>query len=899
MADKSNVKAPELNSSGYSKYYYYKVVFLLSIVVSAFMFLPFVLKGDGYFIYYGDFNAQQIPFHQHAVEMIRSGNFNWDWYTDLGSNLIGDYSFYMSTSPFFWIMCLFPSSITAYLIAPVLCLKFTVAAICAYAYLKRFVRKPFLAVAGALMYAFCGAQIANIFFNHFHDSVAFFPLLLLGIEEFVQNNRRGVFAFAVFICASVNYFFFAGEAVFCIFYFFFRASSLSFRLTTKKFFWLAFEAVLGLVMSLCMFLTAVLSITGNYRLDRAFSSLRKALIWETKGELYTKRYGHILQSLFYPPDIPSRPEFFGGMDIEDSAQSHSTRWASNAVWVPLFGMTGALTYIWNRRKSWLSHFIIFLVICSLVPVLNSLFVMGNTSYYARWMYMLSLMLVVATVISLDRNEMKWNVGIAVSAICSFLILIPSFISWKVVKDVWTTTRSRYPERIMLSLIIVICCLIAVYCLIKFFRGRRIFPKLVTGLVAAVSLFYGVCHIYTGKLHCQQASVDNIIDRYLGTTIDMAPTGENGTDGAATEGIAPLDNIYDHFYRIDGYCRQEGTSTYKNSLDNVGLYFNLPSIQCFNSTVPSSIMGFYKTATGKDRSVASRPLNTLYGLRSFLSVKYVFVENYGGRVGGYEKNPMFGFTEEPVSKQGTSINSKGQEDYNFFVYENEYYLSMGYTYTEFMTLTEFKKIGAGNRHIYLCKYLVVPDEEAEEYAKYMTEVKKADIPDANSDTFIQAVEERKNGDISESFEWSSKGFTAVIDMASENYVFFSIPYDVKEMAGIDLGGWSAKVNGKKVEIKMVFDGLMAVKAPAGEDVVIDFKYNTPGRSFGIIATVVGFVVLGAYLVFFRKVKNEQPTYAFFSDVYYEELGYPEDQTDPYEFKGLKKLMAKFKKSNKDS
>ena len=47
----------------------------------------------------------------------------------------------------------------------------------------------------------------------------FFPLLLIGMEELVQNNRRGFFAVAVALNAVVNYWFFIGSAVFCILYF--------------------------------------------------------------------------------------------------------------------------------------------------------------------------------------------------------------------------------------------------------------------------------------------------------------------------------------------------------------------------------------------------------------------------------------------------------------------------------------------------------------------------------------------------------------------------------------------------------------------------------------------------------------------------------------------------------
>ncbi|MBQ3195311.1 MAG: YfhO family protein [Clostridia bacterium] len=899
---------------GHSKSFYYWLTAGLALLLSTFIFLPFVSENNGYFIYYGDFNAQQIPFHMHVVDMVRSGNFNWDWTTDLGANLVGDYSFYMSTSPFFWIMCLFPSTWTPYLIAPVLCLKFAVAAICAFAYLKRFVKKPLLAVAGALMYAFCGAQIYNIFFNHFHDSVAFFPLMLLGIEELIQNDRRGLFALSVCISAGINYFFFAGQAVFCVIYFLFRASSLSFKVTVKKFFWLVFEAVLGVVMSLALFLTAVLSVAGNYRLEKAFSTLKSALVWQTKSELYTKRYGHILQSLFFTPDIPSRPEFFGGTDIKDSLLSHTTRWSSNAVWIPLFGMTGAISYIWNRRKSWLSKLIIFLIVCSLVPVLNSLFVLGNTNYYARWMYMLALMLALATIIALDRNEIRWNGGIATTAVCCFLILIPSFISWKDTTDsagniIWSTTRSTYPLRILLSTVITTLCIIGTYFLVRYVRGRKHFEKVLLVFLCITIVLYGALHLYIGRQHISDSSIQNVIEYYIDA--DFTMKGSNSEPDAEEIGNAPLDNIYEEFYRIDGYNRGSN----KNSLDNIGLYSGLPSIQCFNSTVPASILNFYNDVVGSvTRDVASRPANKYYGLRAFLSVKYVFAENSGNRLtAGYEKNKMYGFTNDPVSAQGKVVTSDEVKSkkiysktddgvktyYEFYVFKNEKFLPMGFTYTEFMRQSEFTKIDKENRHAYLCSYLVVPDEEADMYAKYLTEVKYSQLKSKPSADDLKAVydssvEARLNGDRCESFEWSSDGFTAVLDSATDNFVFFSVPYDVKEIMGIDFGGWSASVNGKETEIQQVFGGLMAVQIPAGEDIVVEFEYNTPGRTLGTVATVAGFVVFGLYVFYFVRFKKEKASYKFFSESYYDDLGYANGEVDEWNivtaFKKLKPWFA---------
>jgi len=876
-----NLKLSYHEDTGYSKYYYYKLVFGLGLLLAAMIFFPFVFKDNGLFIYYGDYNVQQIPFHRHGVEMMRNGNFGWDWYTDLGSNFSGDYSFYMTTSPFFWIMCLFPSAWAPYMMAPMYTLKFAVAALCAYLYLKRFVRKPLLAVAGALMYAFSGFQIYNIFFNHFHDSVAFFPLMLLGIEELVQNNRRGFFAFAVFICGSVNYFFFIGQVVFCVLYFFFRAASLSFKITLKKFFLLMFEAVTGALMSLVFLLPSLISIMGNNRLDRAFGSVRDAFLWRTKGELYTKRYGHIFQSLFFPPDIPSRPEFFGGKDLSDTLQTHTTRWASNAAWVPLFGMTGAITYMWNRRKSWLTRFMLFLMLFALIPVLNSLFYVGNTSYYARWMYMFVMMLVLATVISLDRSNIRWGVGISLTAVISVMILAPSFISWKNIDGLWQTTRSSYPERIAISTAISALCIGLTFVLVKYLRGRKIFEKILLYVLSGVIVIYGAVHVFTGKQHCSDSSVKYYVENCLNTSVTMKDKNSD-PDWDKIEG-APIDNLYEQFYRMDLY-NKDGSS--RSHLDNYGLFWGIPSMQCFNSAVPASILNFYPKV-GVERNVASRAANTYFGLRGFLSVKYCFVEQ-----DDISKYSMKGFTEKPVSKQ----NVKDDGAYRFNIYENEYYLPMGFTYSGFITEKEFEKIDESKRHIYLCSCLVVPDAEADYYRTLLPELTSADLPAANFDTYANSVVDRRNGAVCEGFTWDSYGFKATIDTSSANMVFFSVPYDLGEVAGFSTGGWSAKVNGKAVDIHKVFYGFMAVEVPAGQDVVIEFEYDTPGRTIGLLASLVGFLLFAGYLLYFKKVKKEQPEYNFISGTYYDDLGYPDFAEDE---SSLDNVINLFKKKDKQA
>ena len=176
-------------------------VFFIALVCAACFFVPFMIYDGGYFLFFGDFNVQQIPFYKLCHEAIRNGEIGWSFTTDLGANFIGSYTFYNITSPFFWLTLPFPNSWVPYFMGPLLILKFACAALTAFLFIRRFTRYDYTAKLGALLYAFSGFSIYNIFFNHFHEAIVFFPLLLLAFEMLVTENKRGVFAVTVAVCA--------------------------------------------------------------------------------------------------------------------------------------------------------------------------------------------------------------------------------------------------------------------------------------------------------------------------------------------------------------------------------------------------------------------------------------------------------------------------------------------------------------------------------------------------------------------------------------------------------------------------------------------------------------------------------------------------------------------------
>lgn len=55
------------------------MAFGLSFIAACALFIPFMIKDGGYFLFYGDFNVQQIPFYKMCHDAVRSGNIFWNW----------------------------------------------------------------------------------------------------------------------------------------------------------------------------------------------------------------------------------------------------------------------------------------------------------------------------------------------------------------------------------------------------------------------------------------------------------------------------------------------------------------------------------------------------------------------------------------------------------------------------------------------------------------------------------------------------------------------------------------------------------------------------------------------------------------------------------------------------
>ncbi len=771
---------------------------LLCALTAAIFFLPFYIIDGGFFHYAGDFNSQQISFYRYMNGFIKgagcpdgmagAARSTFSWATDLGSGVMNAYSFYLYGSPFFWLSLIFPQNWLPYLMVPLLVLKFAVAGGGAYRYLCRYVRRSDHAVLGACLYAFSGFSIYNVFFNHFIDVVALFPWMLWALDEtlYEQEEHYGLFAFWVGVNLLNNYFFFIGQVLFLVIYFICKLTTKDFPMNVRLFVRLAFESLLGAALGFVLLWPAVLSILQNPRTIDLSSG------WGFLTYSKVQQYLAILLSWLLPPDSPYITSIWSEGII---------KWTSMSAYLPLCSLAGAMAYWRARKGDSKKRIVATCAIFALVPVLNSAFYALNSSYYARWYYMPVLILCAMTASALESPDISADELDAPVRGIGWLMVATLAFALVPVQDSdtkeWSLGVLQNPGQYAAVLSFGIGGLILYRLLCRRWRGSRAFARRMTAVVLAFACVFSMVHIGIGKFG-QWHTDSDLVEQY-------------------TSAIKLKDDLPEGDWRVD---------TYKTH-DNLGLWLDKSSLQYFGSTAAPSILSFYP-ALGVKRDVRSEPDISNYALRGLLSVKYLITTP--------EKQEDF----LAAADDGWSYYDTKD---GFMLYENENYVPMGFTYDYYITEESYETTVKNTRANLLMRALVLSEEDAEAYGKYLEKLPEAKLDDLWYDTYVSDCADRRASACS-SFRMTNSGFHAEITLKKDDLVFFSVPYD---------DGFTAYVNGEETEVIRVDEGLMAVLAPAGEN-TIDFVYQADGYPLAgkvSLAALAAFVLYAGYFVWKKK------------------------------------------------
>ncbi len=802
------------------KYYTPIVIFMSAFLMYVLAALPIFIGRGLPFFYYGDYNVQQIPFYIVAHRAVRSGEFFWNWNIDLGGTMAGDFAFYLWGSPFFWITTLLDESAIPYIMPFLMALKYATAATCAYLYIRRYTHKYTYAMIGGYLYAFSGFNACNIVFNHFTDSVAFFPLFLLAFENlmsvddqreekgFVFSGRRLIlFALMTAFMSVVNYYFFFGQVIFLVLYFVIRYVRNNKFINVVRMFGRALAGgLLGVLVAGFFLMQAFAGIQGNSRLDN-FVTGYDMLVYPSEKLLWD-----IVKSLAMLPDIIGKGTLFYTGTVKN---------ASLASYLPFFGISGVVGFFLlnKKKKNWEKQLIIVCAVIAAIPVLNAAFSMFNASYYARWFYMPILIMCLMTAQVAERGKSRQLKIGTVAAVVLFLFFVlvyflPSKDDSGAIKFFNMTENNTIFLRDVLGTAIMAFGLL----MVVFVLPKNIGKKRRNGITIrdTIILFVVICSCI------------------LSTFIPL----KNGSSIISDRGKEKWqEQMLFNKVEVDqsDFCRGEVDST----STNYDMVWGIPSIHCFLSTVPSEIFDFLDGTLGITRTVETTIPVSRCGARAILSARY------------YMENAI-------ISKNRVYSEGEGTDGYVFLdnqngfdIFENENFIPMGFTYDYYITESEWGDIEAKEHDYDLVRVLIISDEDALTYGDSlaMTELTAEDLQN-NEMSYLDFEEECDNRAATSCTEFTTDtyGFTAKTAMLKDNtLVFFSVPYTE---------GFSCTVDGVETSIVSADYGLMAIPVSGGCH-EIRVTYTPEGLAAGRVLSLIGIIILVGYGIFTLKIikKND--------------------------------------------
>ncbi len=200
-------------------YAIYTALFILMVFIVFGIFFvnnrTFIWQADGlrqHYIILKDFNEIIRGFlasPQNGVKL-------FSWNMGLGFDVIGQYSYYVLGDPFAYISLLFPMEKLETAYSFLILLRLFFIGISFIAYSKYNNKEPSYSkennkgiLLGAIVYTFSSFSLfAGVRHPYFLNAMILFPLLLLGVDKLLKENKKVFLCLFVTISAISNYYFF-------------------------------------------------------------------------------------------------------------------------------------------------------------------------------------------------------------------------------------------------------------------------------------------------------------------------------------------------------------------------------------------------------------------------------------------------------------------------------------------------------------------------------------------------------------------------------------------------------------------------------------------------------------------------------------------------------------------
>ncbi len=368
--------------------------FFFAFLVSAAMLLPYVMTRTAFFteLYKSAVNTLPLTlfYKNGAVGTLQS----------LEANLGYFFSFpaaYVTYIPEFY---------QPFVMGAVLVIRFSLSALMAYFFIRRFVRMPETARLGGLLYAFSSAVMGINLSGGMQNAVVLFPLLLLSLEKLLTENRKFIFFGCVLLTAVFSGYALWSAVVFLLIYFIFRVTSKDVYVSASVILRVLFELMLGVCCAAVSVVPLVYITFVN---------------WVNLGDFIG------LDVLFVEGEILSilRSFFFNSESVANAVviNEHIAVNGLFGMYIPVISFSGVIAFCGSKKQSSFKRIAIFSLISVFIPLICKIFSFINPSNIYMWTFMPTLILVLISVMALEDRDVNILSGVKWSIFLTALLAV--------------------------------------------------------------------------------------------------------------------------------------------------------------------------------------------------------------------------------------------------------------------------------------------------------------------------------------------------------------------------------------------------------------------------------------------------------------------------------------------
>lgn len=834
-----------------------------------------------------DLYHQYAPFHEELRSRIINGqSLLYSWEGGLGKEFVTQMAYY-TASPISFLILLFPQKLLPEALAFFILIKTCFSASFFSYYLKEHFKKNDLSILiFGLLYAFTAFMTGYYWNVMWLDSVALFPIVALGVERLIHENKHILYYVAITLTMIVNFYMAVLVCVFTAAYFI--------VVLFANYEWKRNKSVMIARMVKFAIVSIIAALTAMFILAPVAIALGQTATSDTKFpkfEIYQNIYQLITNHF-----IGARPVVLARN--EDLPNVYSG--VITMMLIPLYFFNTKI----NKREKWLmSALLIFMLLCACIKPLDFLIhgmhFPSNLPHRYTFIYSF-IMLYIAYKGLLNIKSCKFEFVVYAGIFYTIVILVTEFVMVPAISDIdrvlsnsdiiinivamigysyfiYAYSKAK-PEMIGGILGVIFVCVFA-ECMFSSEQGldrttdREAYVKYIDGADEAVDYMNDKenGNFYRTEFRRFTSINDAALYHYRGFSqfSSLAPGGIS--DFIGNLGIAATGNSYryydptplvDAMFDIKYVMNKDGEINkeryvFEQQFNNVWVYRNdrvLPLGFIVNSDIknwqtedsqPFEVQNnFIKQGAGINKDMFT-PIKADSVEKTFMNV----TEQIDDNSFKYELTDPANLSLEPTVK-ATFTSDKDQYVYVYVDAGNAKRVKY-----QTNTANEDRELSAG-KSLFDIGYVSAGETINVEFAltnkgefeKTYRKTGTVKIYAASyNDSVFQEAYDKLNQNTYNITKFEDTHIEGTVNSPTDGVIFTSIPY---------VDGWKVTVDGKAVDkVSIGNNGVIGVDVPAGEHTVV-FQFKSKGLIPSLVISLVGLILAVLYTLVDNKFKKKK-------------------------------------------